>query len=236
MSKLKNAKKMKNKILIVDAHPDDEVLGCGGTIAKYTKKGVRVYCLFLGRGKTSRFGAGNNPNGIKKEQTVLEKEAQKAARILGISQIIFKDFPDQKYDTVPFLEIVKTIERIKNKIKPDIIFTHYFGDLNLDHQITFKAVLTACRPVRNESIRKIYSFEVLSSTEWGIDRSFSPNVFVDIKGTFNKKIKALRAYKSEIQKYPHPRSPRAIEILARRWGTIVGKELIEAFELIREIK
>ncbi len=225
------------KILVVAAHPDDEVLGCGGVIAKHTKAGSKVYCLFLGKGKASR-NLGNKSS-TEKERAVLEREAHKAAEILEISEIFFEDFPDQRYDTVPFLEIVKTIEGVKNKIKPDVIFTHHQGDLNLDHQLIFRAVLTACRPLKGETVRKLYSFEVPSSTEWGIptkENYFVPNIFIDISDVFDKKIEALKAYKSEIREYPHPRSVRGIEIIARRWGTVAGKELVEAFELIREIK
>ncbi len=230
-------KTKRQKILIIAAHPDDEVLGCGGTIAKYAKRGDRIYCLFLGKGKASRF-EGRKLGTIKTEQLILEKEVGKAAKILGISEVIFKDFPDQKYDTVPFLEIIKAIEQIKEKIKPEIVFTHHQGDLNLDHQITFKAVLTACRPLKGETVKKIYSFEVSSATEWGSPKGktyFMPNVFVDVSHTFNKKIDALKAYKTEIRNYPHPRSSRGLEIIARRWGTVVGRELVEAFELVREI-
>ena len=224
-----------SKIFIVVAHPDDEVLGCGGTIAKYAKEGSKVYCLFLGRGKSSR---GVNGPVLKKQQAVLMQEARKAAEILGISKTFFEDFPDQQYDSVPILKIIQAVEKIKNRIKPNIVFTHHAGDLNIDHHITFKAVLTACRPLKEESVKKIYSFEVPSSTEWGAPKRkdyFIPNVFVDISETFNKKIKALGAYKSEERAYPHPRSGMAVEVIAKRWGLVVGKELVEAFELIRKI-
>jgi len=223
------------KILIIAAHPDDEVLGCGGTIAKYAKDNNKIYCLFLGQGKASRY---KGKSSLKKEQAILKKEAQKASQILGISQIFFEDFPDQQYDTIPLLKIIKSIEKMKKRIKPDIIFTHHQGDLNLDHQITFKAVLTACRPLKNETVKKLYSFEIPSSTEWSVPKRksyFVPNVFVDISDTFNKKIEALKAYKSEIREYPHPRSLKGVEVIARHWGMTVGKELVEAFELVRGI-
>jgi len=229
---------MNNKILVIVAHPDDEVLGCGGTIFKHTKKGDEVFCLFLGRGKSSRYDAVEK-NKTEAEQSVLEEEAHTAGKILGISELFFEDFPDQQYDTVPFLDIIKAIEKIKNKIKPNIIFTHHAGDLNLDHQITFKAVLTACRPIKSETVKEIYSFENPSSTEWASPKGenyFMPNVFVDISDNFDKKIKALSAYKSEIKAYPHPRSVKAIEIIAQRWGTTVSKEMVEAFELIRDLR
>ncbi|MFH1401644.1 MAG: PIG-L deacetylase family protein [Parcubacteria group bacterium] len=229
---------MKNNILVIAAHPDDEVLGCGGTIAKYVREGSKVYCLFLGRGKASR-NFGKKPIFIKKEQIILEKETQKAAKILGISEIFFENFPDQQYDRVPLLKIVKAIEKLKEKIKPEIVFSHHSGDLNKDHRLTCEAVMTAFRPLPKEKVKAIYFFETPSSTEWGIPKRknyFAPNIFIDISNVFQKKKKALQAYKSEIRSYPHPRSLRGIEIIARRWGMASGKNLAEAFELLREIK
>lgn len=225
-------KKKKSKILIIAAHPDDEVLGCGGTIANLAKEGQSIYCLFLGRGKASRYSG--KTSRVKKEQKVLEKEAKKSAKILGISKIFFENFPDQQYDTIPFINLVKAIEKIKEEIKPEIIFTHHSGDLNLDHQIVFRTVVTASRPLENEPVRKIYSFETSSSSEWGKE-AFSPNVFVDIKKTFEKKLKALKAYRSELREFPHPRSLKSVENLAKIRGAEAGIELAEAFELIREI-
>lgn len=228
---------MNKLILVITAHPDDEVLGCGGTIAKHVLQGDEVYCLILGEGITSRY----YQHGEAKEEGLkqLKSEAGQAASILGIKKAFFRDLSDNRFDTVPLLEIVKAIEEVKDEVKPDVIYTHHQGDLNIDHQITFKAVLTACRPVKNETVREIYSFEVPSSTEWSSpnpETYFMPDVFVDISKTFDKKIAALKAYKSEIREYPHPRSAEALEIIARRWGVSVGRELIEAFRLIRWIK
>lgn len=227
-------KKNNRRILIIAAHPDDEVLGCGGTIAKYAKAGSKIYCLFLGKGKSSRFEIKNN-KAIKKEQKFLIKETQKAAEIIGISKIFFADFPDQKYDTIPLVKIIKAIEKIKNKIKPEIIFTHHFGDLNLDHRITFKAVLDVCNLKKDETVNKIYSFEVPSSTEWSPNLPFLPNFFVDIKETIDNKIEALKSYRSELREYPHPRSLKSVEAIAQKRGAEINKEFAEAFELIREI-
>ncbi|MDO8264858.1 MAG: PIG-L deacetylase family protein [Candidatus Parcubacteria bacterium] len=228
---------MKNKILIIAAHPDDEVLGCGGTIAKYAKAGDKVYCLILNKGKEAR--SGKKKFSIRKEQSILQEEAERSAKILGIAEMFFENFPDQKYDAVPLLNIIKAIEKIKEEIKPNIIFTHYAEDLNLDHRITFQAVLTACRPLKQETVKRIYSFEIPSSSEWGIPKRknyFVPNVFEDILDTFPVKVKALESYKSELREYPHPRSAKGIEIVARRWGLVAGKKFVEAFELVREIK
>ena len=226
--------KNKNRILVIAAHPDDEVLGCGGTIAKYVKSGSKVFCLLLGKGKSSR-----RKSNLEKEQALLRKEAQRSVKILGISKIFFENFPDQRYDKVPLLKIIKAIEKIKEEIKPDIVFTHHFGDLNKDHRITYEAVMTAFRPLPGETAREIYSFEIPSSTEWGFPKRktyFVPNVFVDISNTFYRKINALKSYKIEIRKFPHPRSSEGVKILAQKRGMEVGLNYAEAFELIRGIK
>lgn len=230
----------KNKILVIVAHPDDEVLGCGGTIAKLKKEENKIFCLFLGQGKSARYPVSpKNKKKIKNEKIVLKKETQQSAKILGISKIFYEDFPDQQYETIPLIKIVKSIENVKKQIRPDIVFTHHAGDLNLDHQITLKAVLTACRPIKGETVKEIYSFEVPSSTEWGVPKRkdcFVPNIFIDISETLLKKIKAMGCYKSERKEYPHPRSLKAIKIIAQRWGTVVSKNFVEAFETIRCIK
>lgn len=228
---------MSRKILVIAAHPDDEVLGCGATTAKHTLQGDEVYCLILGEGITSRYYRREEAN--EKELKQLRLDAEQATSILGIKKVFFRDFPDNRFDTVPLLEIVKVIEEVKDEVKPDIIYTHHQGDLNIDHQITFKAMLTACRPTKDETVKEIYSFEVPSSTEWTAPDAvtyFMPNVFVDIAQTFSKKVEALKAYKSESQEYPQPRSPEAVEIMAKRWGVNAGRELVEAFRLVRWIR
>ena len=201
-------------MLVVVAHSDDETLGCGATIAKLKD----VHCLILGSGTLE-----------------LRNETGEAKEILGIKELVFRDFPDNRFDTVPLLEIVREIERIKNRIKPDVIYTHYRGDLNIDHQITFRATLTACRPINGETVKEIYSFEVPSSTEWGLTQ-FSPNTFVDVADTLDRKVEALGAYKSQIKAYPHPRSPGSLKAIAMKWGSTVGCGVAEAFVLVRCIK
>lgn len=228
---------MSSKVLVIAAHPDDEVLGCGGATAKHVLQGDDVYCLILGEGITSRYDSRGNAG--KDEIEKLKQDAKKAAAILGTKDVIFRDFPDNRFDSIPLLDIVKAVESVKQEIKPDIIYTHHRGDLNIDHRITFRAVLTACRPMKGETVKEIYSFEVPSSTEWAepdAAASLMPDVFVDITATFEKKIAALNVYSTERREYPHPRSPRALEIIARRWGVNVGRELVEAFRLIRWLK
>ena len=223
------------KVLSILAHPDDEVLGCGGTIARLSKKGNEIYVLILGEGITSRDDIRDKQK-RKSEILALRRQAEKANKLLGIKKIFFYDFPDNRFDTVPFLDIVKVIEKIKNQIKPEIIFTHYEKDLNIDHQITYKAVITATRPLEKENVKEIYSFEIPSSTEWSYPLSFSPNMFYDISETIDVKIKALKEYKSELKKYPYPRSLEGVELTAKNWGMKVGLNYAEAFKIVRIVK
>ena len=225
-----------NKIvLIIAAHPDDEILGCGGTVKRLVDEGYKAYTLILGEGITSRDDSRDRAK-RKNELSDLKRQVDEANHLIGVEDIFLYDFPDNRFDTVPLLDIVKVIEKIKSDLKPDIIFTHYEKDLNIDHQITYKAVITATRPQINEPVKEIYSFEVLSSTEWNYPLSFSPDVFFDISNSIESKIKAMDAYKSELRDYPHPRSLKGIELTAKNWGIKVGFEYVEAFKSVRILR
>lgn len=229
-------RKNKFNVLVVAAHPDDEILGCGGTIVRHIKLGNQVCILILGEGLSSRFR--NRESVKKKEFYSLKKQAKKAANILGVREVFFLDFPDNSFDSVPILKIIKEIERVKKAVRPSIIYTHHYGDLNIDHCIAYRAVLTACRPVKDETVREIYSFEIPSSTEWsGPDKEtyFIPDRFVDISKTIETKIKALSCYKNEIRTYPHPRSMKSVKLLGARRGSEVGLKFAESFQTIRSI-
>jgi len=226
---------MNKKILIVVAHPDDEVLGCFGTVARLIQEGYEAYTLILGEGKTSRDEKRVTSNKIN-ELKILNEEIKCANNIIGIKKVFVESFPDNRFDSVDLLDIVKVITKIKDIVKPDIIFTHFENDLNIDHQITYQAVITATRPMENESVKEIYSFEVLSSTEWNYPLSFSPNTYFDITETINLKLDAMKEYNSELCQYPHPRSLEGIELHSKHLGMQVGKKYIEAFKLIRSIK
>ena len=223
------------KILIIAAHPDDEVLGCGGTIARLNKEGYELYTLILGEGITSRDDV-RNKGKRKEEIDTLRQQSNNANKILGVKEVLFFSFPDNRFDAVPFLDIVKTIEKVKKEIKPGIVFTHYEKDLNIDHQITYKAVITATRPLREETVKEVYSFEIPSSTEWSYPLSFSPNVFYNISETMNIKLRALEEYKTELREYPYPRSLKGIKLIAKTWGMKVGLNYAEAFKMIRSVK
>lgn len=230
---MENLKLVKNKILIIVAHPDDEVLGCGGTIAKLKSEGHQIYVLIMGEGKTSRDLDTNNKT---EELKILNIEILKANKILGVDEVFIEKLPDNRFDSINILNIVKTIEKYKEKIKPNIIFTHYIKDLNKDHQVLTEAVLVATRPLPNESVKKVYSFEILSSTEWNYPLTFSPNVFIDVTKYFEIKKRAMLEYQSELREYPHSRSIEAMEICGKYWGYRIGNPgYIESFKLLREI-
>lgn len=226
---------MKEKILVVAAHPDDEILGCGGTIARLIKEGCVAFTLLLGEGITSR-DKSRDPDKRREGIAELKEEAKKANRILGVEKVFHCGFPDNRFDTVPFLDVVKEIEGIKKEVRPRVIFTHYEKDLNIDHRITYKAAITAARPLPGEAVREIYSFEVPSSTEFNYPLSFSPDIFIDISGSIGIKQKALKEYKTEMMKYPHPRSPEGLELNAKLWGMKTGIRYAEAFKAVRILK
>jgi len=225
--------KFKN-ILVVASHPDDEVLGCGGTLHNLKKKGAKISGLFLSDGESSR----KHPR-IKQFILDRKRQAIKAGKIIGINRLIFGDFPDNSMDSVPLLKIIQFIEKQIKIIKPDVIFTHFESDLNVDHQITSKAVITACRPTKDQTVKSILFFEVLSSSEWNIsikNKSFKPNYFVDITKSIKFKLKALKHYKREMRKWPHPRSLEGVKLLSKTRGSTVGLSNAEAFILGRHVE
>ena len=225
----------KKRILIVAAHPDDEVLGCGGTITKSTAQGCKVYIVFITNGVASR---NRKKRDTKNEVNERKAAAIKACKIMGAEKPNFLDFQDNQLDKYPLLKIVKTVEKFIKKYSPSVIFSHYSGDLNIDHQIVSKAVVTACRPQKQSTVKNLLFFEVPSSTEWQITKSsktFNPNWFEDISSVIKKKLNALQAYKSELRKWPHPRSKKGVEVLALWRGATIGVEAAEAFILGRKI-
>jgi LmbE family N-acetylglucosaminyl deacetylase len=220
---------MGKSVLVVAAHADDEVLGCGGTLAKHVAAGDDVFAVFLTDGVGSRV---ENPGGAEIHR---RQAANKVGAILGLTEIVQYDFPDNKLDSVPLLKIVQRLESLLDRLQPAVVYTHHAGDLNIDHRIAFQAVLTACRPLPGASVQEIYSFEVLSSTEWaGPDGPvFVPNVFVDIGEQLETKRLALEAYVLEMRPAPHSRSVRHSMLLAEHRGYSVGVAAAEAFQAIR---
>ena len=231
-------KEIGKTILVVAAHPDDEVLGCGGSIAKWTASGNIVHVLIMAEGATSRSSI--RDRGVKsKELSLLEKSANNAGKILGAASVKLLDFPDNRMDSLDRLDIIKAIEEEIKRLKPHTVVTHHCGDVNIDHRITHEAVVTACRPQPGHSVRLLLAFEVMSSTEWqppGSNFVFQPNWFEDVVKTFDLKIKALDCYQSEMRESPHSRSLNNIKNLAQCRGSMIGCEFAEGFMLLRIIQ
>ena len=225
-------------ILVVAAHPDDELLGVGGTIAKHVEAGDAVYALILGEGQTSRFDRREDAGTQIVEE--LHGNTLEADRQVGIKETYFENFPDNRFDSVALLDIVKAVEKRVRELQPEIIYTHHRGDLNVDHQMTYKAVLTATRPMEDCPVKEIYAFETVSSTEWNFaygDDQFAPDMFVRLtEEQFGKKLDGMKKYETELCEYPHPRSLEMLRAVAKRWGGVVGAEYVEAFETVRIVR
>lgn len=226
---------MKTTILTVVAHPDDEILGCGGTVARLVDEGAAAYTLILGEGVTSR-DTHRVAKIRRKQLDSLKKQARKANAIIGVKQVFFQELPDNRFDSVPLLDVVKAVECVIERVKPSIVFTHFERDLNIDHEVTFRAVLTATRPLPGQSVRTVYACEILSSTEYRYPSMFSPNVFFDIGTTISRKSRALGLYTGELRIFPHPRSLKGIDFAAHCWGMKIGVTYAEAFELVRDMR
>ena len=233
-------------ILVIVAHPDDEVLGMGGTILKHAKKGDNVSIAYLTTGIASRRSTNyktnskyeitkKQENDVKKQIIELQKDAKKVCKLLKVKKTVFYDFPDNELDTVSLLKIIKTIEDLIMEIKPERIYTSHFGDLNVDHRIVYESVLTAIRP-HEMKVKELLCFELLSSTEWSFSYDFKPNYFVNIEKELNLKMNAMKKYKNELKKFPHPRSLENINNSAKRWGTVCGFNAAEAFQIVRKIQ
>lgn len=227
------------KIMVVVAHPDDELLGLGATMHRLiVESNVQTHVVILGEGLTSR--SDKRDEGLwQKDLAIHKQNIRNAAQAIGYGSVKTYDFPDNRFDSVALLDIIKIIEKEKQVFKPDVIFTHHGGDVNIDHQRTFDAVITACRPMAEEKVKTIISFETPSGTEWRAStdpRHFIPNLFMEVtEENMRAKISGMESYEFEKRAYPHPRSPEALRIQAQRWGVSVGVAYAEAFCLVRDI-
>lgn len=223
------------KVLVVVAHPDDELIGVGGTLRKHVKNGDEVHVLILGDGKTSRQNKYEAMNDSTK--TLSMAETTKAMKVLGITNLYHEYLPDNRFDQLTLLDIVKLVAQYIEKVSPSLVYSHHSGDLNVDHQLTAEAVIIATRPIQNSSIKELRLFETLSSTEMAGSRFthvFIPNLFVNIENELEDKLDALKCYESEMREFPHPRSLKAIEYNARVWGAKNNQMAIEPFYIFRK--
>ena len=226
-----------DKVLVIAAHPDDEVLGAGGTIAKYVSEGAEVRVLIVTDGSTSQYR--DDPKLLE----ILEgkkKETQNAMDILGVSQVLYGGMPDMKLDMTEHILVNQSIERVMDEYQPNIVFTHYHGDVNKDHQCVSQSTLVACRPVADQCVRELYAYYVPSSTDWNVQNhvnTFMPNVYVDISGECaEKKYRAMECYATELRDYPHPRSIEALRIMDQACGVHVGMRAAECFVCYRVMR
>lgn len=231
---------LRNKrIMIVVAHPDDELLGLGATFHKLINEyNVQTHVVILGEGITSR-ADNRDVKAWESELSIHRENIKKAQLAIGYHSTSIYDFPDNRFDSVALLNIVKTVEKEKTQFNPDVIFTHHGGDVNIDHQRTFESIITCCRPMKDEKVKTIITFETPSGTEWRSPtdpKHFLPNLFFSVsEKDVDAKIKGMESYEFERREYPHPRSPEALKIQAQRWGVVVGANFAEAFCLIRSI-
>lgn len=227
---------MTGRIAIIAAHPDDEVLGCGGTLARLANEGHQVHILLMADGESSRGGAEQPIDaGLLSARNMA---AETACKILGCASVEALNLPDNRLDGMDRLDVIKQIEHFVERYQPSTVFTHHAGDVNIDHRVVHDAVIAACRPQPEHPVKELLFFEVPSSTEWrppGSAITFAPNLFYDISTTFTLKLKALQVYESELRTFPHTRSLKAVESLAQWRGATVGVEAAEAFVLGRKV-
>jgi LmbE family N-acetylglucosaminyl deacetylase len=228
---------MSDAIAVIAAHPDDEVLGCGGTMARLADEGCEVHVLLMADGETSRASAAEPAAGGER-LSARNAAAENARAILRYASVQALGLPDNRMDRLELLDVVRPVETFLQRYRPRTVFTHHAGDVNIDHRVVHDAVIAACRPQPGYPVTELLFFEVPSSTEWRPPASgemFCPNWFVDISATMGRKLEALQAYQSEMRAFPHPRSARAVEALALWRGASVGAPAAEAFVLGRKI-
>lgn len=213
------------RVLVLAAHPDDELLGCGGTVALHADAGDHVTSVIVCEGESLRY-VGQNVGQAA--------HAQRAAAILGVRDVRQLGFPDQKLDTLTLTEVITPLEAIVREVRPHVVYCQFGGDVNRDHELLFKAILVATRPTET-FIEAIYAFDTASSTEWAFPRSFAPDTWVDITDSLERKLAAMACYESELRDYPHPRSLKALEHRARAWGNMNCLEAAEPFVTVRRI-
>jgi len=222
---------MSRRVLVVSAHPDDEVLGVGGTVARHVAEGDSVTVVIVADGATSRYEAGS--------ESGLEAQAAAARQALGVEDLRFLRFPDQRLDREALLEVTQRLESVFNDVRPEVVYVHHWGDLNRDHRIVFEATMVAARPVGAAAPEDVYAYETPSSSEWAAPEpsaTFVPTHFVDITATLEAKLRAMAAYATELREPPHPRSLESLRTRSAYWGQLVGLSHAEPFQVVRQIR
>ena len=223
------------KVLVIAAHPDDEVLGMGGTVAKLSAEGVECHLLIVTDGSSSQYRDSDDLQRIIDDK---KAETKRCADLLGFKSIRYGELPDMKLDCTPHIDINQVIERVIDELQPDTVYTHFWGDVNADHQNVYKSTLVAVRPVMGQVVKDLFCYSVPSSTEWTPnkeDTMFMPNVFVDITEYAEQKYRAFAEYATELREYPHPRSVQYLREADKAAGLRVGLLAAEEFVLLRKL-
>ena len=227
---------MISRALVIAAHPDDEVLGMGGTVAKLTSEGKEVHLLIVTDGSTSQY---KDSEDLEKIINDKKAETLNCANALGIKSVLYGGLPDMKLDVTPHIEVNAVIEKAIEEIAPDTVFTHFWGDVNMDHRCVYHSTMVAVRPTATQVVKNVYCYSVPSSTEWSpcvANTAFMPNVYVDISNGFlERKCEGLNCYKTELRDYPHPRSIEHIKKQDNAEVLKVGVESAESFVLLRSV-
>jgi N-acetylglucosamine malate deacetylase 1 len=221
--------------LVVAAHPDDEVLGCGATIARWSSSGEDVIVAILGQGATARHISDRADDEVEQ----LSLSAHRASEILGVTTLKMFDFPDNRFDSVALLDLIRVVEGLVDEFQPDTVLTHHSGDLNVDHRLTYTAVLTATRPQPSHPVRNLYSWCTRSATDWAfstLSHPFVASLYIDVTSVVDRALEAAEAYGSEFRSWPHTRSLEALETSYRHNGATVGVEAAEVFQIVRKIE
>lgn len=224
-------------VLAVAAHPDDEVLGCGATLARLAREGHAVFVAILAEGATSR--ARERGDVPAAAVDALAASARAAAGVLGVQEVVLAGFPDNRLDTVALLDVARIVEDLVSRFEPQVVLTHHSGDLNVDHRRAFEAVAVATRPMAGTPVREVLQFEVPSSTEWAfgaVAQPFRAEVLYDVAATLDAKVEAMRCYASEMRPFPHPRSEENVRAAATHWGAAAGMDAAEAFQPMRILR
>jgi LmbE family N-acetylglucosaminyl deacetylase len=216
---------IKKRVMVIAAHPDDELLGCGGTIALHARAGEQVTSVIACEGESLRYGT---------EGVGQRSHTERAARKLGVEDVRLLGFADQRLDTITLTDLITPLEKAIREVRPAIIYCQHGGDINRDHQLLFQALMVATRPTE-EYIQAVYAFDTASSTEWAYPRSFVPDTWVDISSTLEQKLEAMACYESELRNYPHPRSLEALKNKAKAWGNQVCLDAAEPFMTVRRV-
>jgi LmbE family N-acetylglucosaminyl deacetylase len=220
----------RTRVVVIAAHPDDELLGAGGTLARHVRDGDEVHAVVVADGAGSRYPA--------ELVSTLEKQARRAAEVIGFTSLQFLSLPDQRLDAVPLIELTQRLEGVLDEMEPSTVYTHFPEDVNADHRLVARCAWTACRPYARPLLRKFAVFETPSSTEWAWPMpgtEFRPNLFVDVSDTVAVKVAAMECYETELRDYPHPRSSRALMERAAYWGSHIGRLAAEPLIVLREV-